>query len=84
MVTCRELVELVTDLLDDALPAAQREDALAHLRECPDCLRYAGQLQLTSRLLAAQPTADLAPEERAELVAAYRDWCTRRGARESR
>ena len=48
---CQELVELVTDYLEGALPAARADDVETHLRECVDCLRYLGQIQLTARLL---------------------------------
>ena len=49
--TCQELVELVTDYLEGALPAARADEVEAHLRECVDCLRYLGQIQLTARLM---------------------------------
>ena len=48
---CQEIVELVTDYLEGALPADRADDVEAHLRECADCLRYLGQIQLTTRLL---------------------------------
>ncbi len=48
---CQELVELVTDYLEGALPEARAGEVEAHLRECVDCLRYLGQIQLTARLL---------------------------------
>lgn len=52
VLTCRELVELVTDYLEGALnPDAERE-FVAHLAECGDCLRYLAQIQQTVRLLA--------------------------------
>ena len=50
--TCQELVELVTDYLEGTLPWGRTEEVLDHLRECVDCLRYLGQIQLTSQLLA--------------------------------
>ena len=50
--TCQELVELVTDYLEGALSPARRQALEAHLGECADCLRYVGQMELTSRLLA--------------------------------
>ena len=49
---CQELVELVTDYLEGTLSAARTDEMLEHLRECVDCLRYLGQIQLTSQLLA--------------------------------
>ena len=48
---CQELVELVTDYLEGALSETRADEVEAHLRECVDCLRYLGQIQLTTRLL---------------------------------
>lgn len=53
MLTCRDLVELVTEELDHALPAALHRDFLGHLGECSDCLRYVAQIQITRRALRA-------------------------------
>jgi hypothetical protein len=41
---CRELVELVTEYLDDALPPDLRTAVSRHLGDCDGCLRYARQL----------------------------------------
>jgi predicted anti-sigma-YlaC factor YlaD len=48
---CQELVELVTDYLEGALPDTRAAEVDTHLRECVDCLRYLGQIQLTAQLL---------------------------------
>jgi predicted anti-sigma-YlaC factor YlaD len=48
---CQELVELVTDYLEEALAEPRAHEVEAHLQECVDCLRYLGQIQLTARLL---------------------------------
>ncbi len=58
---CRELVELVTDYLEGALPEAHTDELKAHLRECVDCLRYLGQIQLTARLLNRLSAEDVVP-----------------------
>jgi anti-sigma factor RsiW len=49
---CQELVELVTDHLEGALPPAREAELRRHLAGCADCLRYLGQVQQTTRLLA--------------------------------
>ena len=49
---CQELVELVTDYLEGVLAGSRAHEVEAHLQECVDCLRYLGQIQLTSRLLS--------------------------------
>jgi predicted anti-sigma-YlaC factor YlaD len=58
---CRELVELVTDYLEGALPGAHADEVEAHLRECVDCLRYLGQIQLTARLLNRLSAENVVP-----------------------
>jgi len=51
--TCRELVELVTEELEGALPAAQRTRYLAHLAACEGCADHVEQLHVTLRVLRA-------------------------------
>lgn len=75
MLRCQEVVELLTDFLENALPPARRAVVLAHLRECDDCLRYASQLQITGRVLGGLPVQELSAAERAALLDAYREWC---------
>lgn len=51
MLTCRDVVELVTEELEHALSVEVHRDFVQHLRECEDCLRYVAQTQVTMRLL---------------------------------
>ena len=51
--TCRELVELVTDYLEETLPPTERARFEAHLADCDDCPLYLGQMRLTIRALGA-------------------------------
>jgi len=37
-VSCEELVRLLIDYVDGALPAADRSRLEAHLKDCPNCL----------------------------------------------
>jgi hypothetical protein len=41
---CRELVELVTEYLDDALPADPHAAVALHLDGCDGCVEYVRQL----------------------------------------
>ena len=45
--TCRELVELVTDYLEDALDADDRARFEAHVSGCQGCRAYLGQMRAT-------------------------------------
>lgn len=49
---CRELVELVTEYFEGALPEERARLVREHLDQCVDCLRYLGQIQLTVQLLS--------------------------------
>jgi anti-sigma factor RsiW len=37
-ISCREVVEIVTDYLDGALPPEDRDRMDAHLEACPPCV----------------------------------------------
>ena len=50
---------------------------MRHLSECDECLRYASQPQQTGRVLASMPADKLSAQDRAALVATYREWCAR-------
>ena len=47
---CRELVELVTDYLENALPAHERDRFEEHLAGCEGCRRYLEQMRTTIAL----------------------------------
>ncbi len=71
MLVCQEVVELVTDYVEGALPPERRAEVHAHLLDCAGCLRYLGQVQLTSRLLAELPAPELTAELEAHLARAF-------------
>jgi anti-sigma factor RsiW len=70
---CRELVELVTDYLEDALPTAERERFEAHLEECEGCDAYVEQVRATIRLAGRAAPLEERPET-AALLAMFRDF----------
>ena len=45
--TCRELVELVTEYLEGALGTLDRARVDGHLGDCPDCAEYVAQIRRT-------------------------------------
>jgi anti-sigma factor RsiW len=74
--TCAELVELVTDYLDGALPASERARIDAHLVVCPPCVDVIEQWRTVIRLAGRleEEHADRLPaDDRALLMAAFRD-----------
>jgi anti-sigma factor RsiW len=72
--TCQELVELVTDYLEDALQSEQRQRFEAHLSVCPGCEEYLQQIRLTIAATGAVTEDSLEPEVRDALLSAFRNW----------
>ena len=70
--TCRELAELVTDYLEDSLPAPQRKRFEAHLRDCERCEDELDQMRATLRALGNLPKESLAPLITRRLLRAFR------------
>jgi anti-sigma factor RsiW len=69
---CAELVELVTEYLEDALPASERARLEAHLETCPDCRSYVATFLRTVDSLGALPGEPVAGEALERLLAAFR------------
>ena len=74
--SCQELVELVTDYLENALPSVEREWFEQHLDECGNCREYLGQMRTTIELTGQLTPESLSPEAERELLAAFRHWGT--------
>ena len=75
--SCQELVELVTDYLEGALPEAEQNSFLHHIEGCTGCREYVSQMRETIALTGRLTPADLSPEAEAALLAAFRDWKSR-------
>ena len=71
---CRELVELVTEYLEDRLSPVDRAQFEAHLAECEACRTYLEQFRQTIRVLGRLPEESLSPEARSALLDAFRGW----------
>jgi anti-sigma factor RsiW len=71
---CRQAVELVTDYLEGALSAADRERLEGHLAACPHCTEYLAQMRRTLEVLGHIEPEALDPVVQEELVGLYRRW----------
>jgi hypothetical protein len=78
--TCRELVDRVTDYLDGALPPAQHAQLEQHLVLCLGCRHHLSQIHGTLRVLHALPVEDMRTEALGVLVETFRTWQTSREA----
>jgi anti-sigma factor RsiW len=75
--TCKELVEVVTDYLEGRLPDADRLRLDAHLAECRYCEEYIAQMRQTIEALGKLPAETLDPRRESELLEAFRGWRNR-------
>jgi predicted anti-sigma-YlaC factor YlaD len=71
---CRELVELVTDYLDESLSRRDRKRFEAHIAGCPLCRLYMEQMRTTIRTMGRLTEDSLSPEMLSELQHVFRDW----------
>jgi hypothetical protein len=73
-ITCGEVVELVTDYLERALPAEEAEVFEQHLNFCEGCVTYVEQMRTTVATVGRVREEDVPPETKERLLAAFRDW----------
>jgi len=71
---CREMVQLVTDYLEGALPLKDRTRFEQHLVFCKACAGYVRQMREVLRAAGRIEAASLAPEVQRDLVLAFRAW----------
>jgi anti-sigma factor RsiW len=71
-VHCVHVVELVTDYLEGALPAAEARRLERHLGTCPGCSEYLEQLRAVSGSLRGLTEESFPAEIRDGLVADFR------------
>lgn len=76
--TCTEVVELVTDYLDDALDTDTHRRVGEHLQRCPGCRTYVEQMRRTVRTLGHLPNDGLTDDAVRELTEAFREFSRRR------
>ena len=72
--TCKELVELVTEYFEGALCPADRVRFDDHLAVCPGCRTYVQQMRQTIHVLGRLPEESISPGARKELLRAFRNW----------
>jgi len=72
--SCRELVELVTDYLEGALPERERASFEHHIETCMGCHEYVRQMRTTIELTGRLTTSDVSPEAEAKLLTVFRNW----------
>ena len=79
--TCKELVELVTEYLEDRLPVAENTRFELHLCTCTACRVYLAQMRSVIRISGRLTEEDLPPATQEDLLAVFRDWRSTRQPR---
>jgi anti-sigma factor RsiW len=72
--TCQELVEVITEYLEDRLPVEERARFDQHLALCEGCHNFVEQMRETIRLTGRLPEEALSPEGRERLLEAFRSY----------
>lgn len=73
-ITCQELVELITEYLEDTLPSERRLAFEQHIAICPPCRGYLTQIRRTVAAAGELSEDDLPPVAREAMLEVFRDW----------
>jgi hypothetical protein len=72
--TCKEVVELTTEFLGDAMDPEDRVRLEQHLLVCPPCSLHLGQVKATIGLSTLLRTEAAPGEVNRELIERFRQW----------
>jgi predicted anti-sigma-YlaC factor YlaD len=72
--TCKELVEVVTDYLEDRMSSEERLLFEEHLAFCSWCVTYVEQMRETIRVAGVPREEDIDPSTRDVMLELFRDW----------
>jgi anti-sigma factor RsiW len=72
--SCQELVELVTDYLEGALPSELHDRFERHIAHCSGCQAYLKQMRATIRATGTLTVDSLTPDAASTLLDAFRGW----------
>jgi anti-sigma factor RsiW len=72
--TCRQVVELMTDYLEGSLSNADRARFEEHIAGCDGCRAYLAQLSTTRRVLRKLADEPIPPDLQADLLKAFQNW----------
>ena len=72
--TCHEVIELLSNYIEGALPADERRRVDEHLALCDGCTTYLEQMRDAIRLSGMLTEEQVPEDDKATLLAAFRDW----------
>ncbi len=71
---CQDFVEMVTDHMENVLPAAQEQRIREHLAECDDCTEYLAQMGVVRSAIHGFDLSSLSTDARDRLNEIYHQW----------
>jgi predicted anti-sigma-YlaC factor YlaD len=72
--SCQELVELVTEYLEETLPEHERALFEDHLATCAGCRNYLDQMRRTIQMVGALKEEAIPDDAKEQLLRAFRVW----------
>jgi anti-sigma factor RsiW len=72
--SCQEVVDLVTEYLDESLPADEASLFEQHVNFCEGCAWYLDEMRSTIAAVGRVTEEDLPGATRDRLLVAFRDW----------
>jgi anti-sigma factor RsiW len=72
--TCHEVIDILTEYLEDALPAEERRRVEEHLAGCDGCTAYLETMRETIRVTGMLTEEQIPVEQKEQLLEAFRDW----------
>jgi hypothetical protein len=73
-ITCQQLVELVTEYLEDRLPVEERLLFEEHLAFCTWCVTYLDQMRQTIQVAGTLREDDLDPHARDAMLKVFKEF----------
>jgi anti-sigma factor RsiW len=74
MLTCADVVKLVTDYIEGRLTPPERRRFEDHIAICPPCRSFLDQMRTTVDLVGGLREEDVPPDMEEHLLTAFRDW----------
>jgi anti-sigma factor RsiW len=72
--TCHDVINIITDYLEDALSPGDRRRVEEHLAICDGCTAYLEQMRETIRLTGMLTEEQIPDDQKQRLLEAFRTW----------
>jgi anti-sigma factor RsiW len=72
--SCREVIDLLSDYIEGALSSDDRRRVDEHLALCDGCATYLEQMRETIRVAGMVKEEQVPEKQKSALLAAFRDW----------